>query len=202
MVDYDSIYPAVPTAPQLQTGENFRLHKVNMVLSQLESEHKHYEKVRKKYNRARSFFHGTAVASASLSALFTASGIGTSLTGPGIVVGIPLSALGGFLGIVSASCGIATKKLTKKVSKHEKTIQLIKSKENSINDMVSKALSNDKIDEEEFAFIMKELNKYNTLKSKIREKQNKEYLKKNIPNIQVLKEEMRMELLKQLTKKN
>jgi hypothetical protein len=86
MVDYDSIYPTVPTAPQLQTGGSFRLHKVNTVLSQLENEQKHYEKVRKKYNRARSFFHGTAVASASLSVLFTASGIGTSLTGPGIVV--------------------------------------------------------------------------------------------------------------------
>ena len=63
MTDYDSIYPKVPTAaptePQITTGENFRLHKVNTVLSKLENEHKHYEKVRKKYNRVRSFFHGT-----------------------------------------------------------------------------------------------------------------------------------------------
>jgi hypothetical protein len=200
MVDYDSIYPKVPTAPmtepRIQTGENFRLHKVNTVLSQLESEHKHYEKVRKKYNRARSFFHGTAVATASSSALFTVSGIGTSITGPGIIVGIPLSAVGGFLGIVSASCGIATKKLTIKVSKHEKTIQLIKSKKNSINDMVSKALSDGKIDEKEFTFIIAEFDKYEEMKSRIREK----HIKKNIstPNIQSLKEEMRMELKKEL----
>jgi hypothetical protein len=96
---------------------------------------------------------------------------------------------------------MATKKLTVKVSKHERTIQLIKSKQNSINDLVSKALSNDKIDEEEFTFIMSELSKYNTLKSEIRVKSNKEYVKKNVtPDIQKMREEMRTEIIKQLTK--
>jgi hypothetical protein len=186
MVDYDSIYPTVPTvptAPQLQTGENFRFHKVNMVLSQLESEHKHYEKVRKKYSRLRSFFHNSPPATTgTLSVILTMSGIGTSLTCPGLIVGIPLSAVGGFLGLISATFGFATKKLTIKVSKHEKTIQLIKSKENSISDLVSKALSNNEIDENEFKLIMDELNNYEKLKSEIRVKQNKEYLKKNVPD--------------------
>jgi len=36
MVDYDAIYPEIP-----KSGENFRLHKVNMVLSQLGAEVKH-----------------------------------------------------------------------------------------------------------------------------------------------------------------
>jgi len=139
-----------------------------MVLSQLGDELKHYEKVRKKYARVRSIIQGTAVVSGTLSAALTASGIGTSLTGPGILVGVPLSAIRGVFGLLSASCGVATKRLTKKVSKHEKTIQLIKSKHNSIVDLISKALHNNAIDEKEFTLIMTELDKYEFLKNEIR----------------------------------
>ena len=85
----------------------------------------------------------------------SAAGIGTSLTGPGLVVGIPLSGVGMILGIVSASCTIASKKLTKKISKHERMLQLVESKENSITDIISKALHDDQIDEKEFELVMR-----------------------------------------------
>ena len=187
----DSVYPILPS------GENFRLNKVNMVLSQLDDELKHYEKVRKKYARVRSLIHGTAVISGGLSAVLTASGIGTSLTGPGIIVGIPLSAVGGILGLFSATFGMATKRLTKKVSKHEKTIQLIKSKHNSIADLISKALRDNSINEKEFTLIMTELDKYEALKNEIR----MTFQKKEEPqvNIEKLREEIKKELLQQLS---
>ena len=194
MTDYDTLYPEIPQ----QSGENFRLHKVNMVLSQLGTELKHYEKVRKKYSRWRSFFHTSSVSTGSLSAILTVSGITTSLTDPGLIVGIPLSAIGGFLSAASTSCGLATKKLTKKVSKHEETIQLIKSKENTISDLVSKALHDNQIDEKEFSLIMSELQKYNTLKSEIRMKTNNNILKNNIPDVNKLREELKKELVDQL----
>ena len=189
-MDYNEIYP------DLTTGENFRLHKVNTVLSQLGSEIKHYENVRKKYAKIRGILHKTAVAAGTLSVILTGSGVATSLTGPGIVVGVPLSAVGGLLGLISASCTVFTKKLTKKVTKHENTIQLAKSKENSISDLVSKALSNNQIDEKEFALIMSELQKYETLKSSIRVKRNK--LKNDVPDLQKLREELRKEIVDQL----
>jgi len=195
-MDYNEIYPNLNEKPT--TGQNFRLHKVNTILEKLEAEHKHYEKVRKKYTRARSFFHGTSVTAGTLSGILTISGIGTSLTGPGLVVGVPLSAVGGFLGIVSAGCTVAVKKLTKKISKHEKTIQLIQSKENSISDMVSKALHNDQIDEKEFEHIISELQKYESLKSKIRTTQNNE-LKNDVPDLRKLREEMEKEIISRLT---
>jgi len=187
-MDYDNIYPEVPLLQQ--TGENFRLHKVNMVISQLGDELKHYEKVRKKYARLRSFFQGTSVASGALSAILTVSGIGTSLTGPGLIVGVPLSAVGGLCGIVAASCGMITKALTKKISKHERTIQLVKSKENSISDLVSKALKNNSIDEGEFTLIMSEIDKYNQLKASIRWKRNETVLKNDAQDVQKLKEQL------------
>lgn len=191
----DAIYPTLPSSDA--NGENFRLNKVNMVLSQLGSELKHYEKVRKKYARARSITQGTAVFSGTLSAALTSAGIGTSLTGPGAIVGVPLSAIGGVFGLVSASLGVATKRLTNKISKHEKTIQLIKAKHNSIADLVSKALHDNSIDEKEFTLIMSELNKYETLKNEIRH-QAAGVEKNSTVNIQKMREEIRKEILQQL----
>jgi len=161
-MNYDMIYPSVSGVQQ--TGENFRLYKVNTVLSQLEQEHVHYEKVRKKYARVRSFFHTMSVVSGTMSVVLTGSGVATSLTGPGIIIGVPLSAIGGLFGLISASSAVFIKKLTTKISKHERTIQLIKSKENTINEHVSKALTDNQINDSEFELIMDELNKYNQLR--------------------------------------
>ena len=198
MPDYDTLYPEVPQTPSdVGRGENFRLHKVNAVLSQLGHERVHYEKVRKKYARWRTFFHNSSVATGSVSVIFTGTGVATSLTGPGIVVGIPLSGIGGFLSLVSASFAVVSKKLNKKISKHEKTIQLVKSKENTISDLVSKALHNNAIDEREFELIMSELQKYESLKNSIR------HVQKNTlsPDLQKLREEIKKELVQELAKK-
>ena len=173
---------APPLYPVISDGESFRLQKINMILSELGAEAKHYDSVRKKYNKTRSVTHAIALSSGTLSALLTSSGIATSLTGPGIVVGIPLSAIGGLCGIISAVATVATKKLTQKVSKHEKTTILCKSKINTISDLISKALHNNRIDENEFALIMAESNKYEQLKNEIRQK-SVEVFKKDDPEL-------------------
>jgi hypothetical protein len=198
MTDYDTLYPELPK-DNSGDGENFRLRKVNEVMSKLESEVKHYENVRKKYAKTRGIFHKTAVISGIFSVLFTGSGVTTTLTGPGAIVGIPLSCVGGILGLISSSCTIITKKLTKKVAKHENTIQLGRAKQNSIYDLVSKALSDNKIDEKEFELIMGELQKYQTLKSDIRSARNNEFLKKT-PDLDIkkIREELRKEIVDQL----
>ena len=58
MADYNgNLYPQLPNNnAQTQKGEstiNFRLQKSSEVLQNLEKEIRHYEEVRKKYNRAR-----------------------------------------------------------------------------------------------------------------------------------------------------
>ena len=61
------------------------------------------------------------------------------------VVGIPLGAVGGLCGGVSVGFSMASKLLSHKVSKHEKTIALAKAKANTIHDLVSKALQDNAI---------------------------------------------------------
>ena len=156
--------------PNELNAENFRLNKANLILAYLEGQTKHYEEVRKKYARSRSVFHKLSITTGSLSVALATSGLATSLTGPGSIVGIPLRAVGGVCGIISAFSAGITKKLSAKISKHDTTIALSRAKVNTITDLVSKALRDRKIDDVEFSLILAEEKKYEKLKSEVRNK--------------------------------
>ena len=194
MVDYNGIYPQLPNNPD---PINFRLQKSSEVLQNLEKEIKHYEEVRKKYNRARGIFTKISVCGGMISVILSAGGLGTSLTGFGAVVGVPLGVVGGFFGALSVGFGIASKKLTHKVSKHEQTAAIARSKLNTINDLVSKALKDNIISDQEFSIILAELEKFQKLKQKVRQKFRKT-TEKNF-DMSIIRKKVREDLLKELT---
>ena len=184
--------------PQLQPdGNNFRLTKCSEILSSLEGQVAHYEKVRKKYNRARNIFVQVSATTGFLSVVLSASGLGTGLTGVGLPIGISLGALGGIFGIASIGCGLALKRLSNKVSKHEQTVALAKAKSNTISSLVSKALTDNNVSDSEFALIMAEKEKFNVLKREIRQEFRKEEEKKIDMN--KLRAQIKSELMKKLT---
>ena len=156
--------------PNLEPAENFRLNKANLILAHLQQQTKHYEwvMIRKGYARAQNILQKTSITTGSLSVVLTTSGIATSVTGPGVVVGIPLGAVGGLCGIISAVTASVAKKLSGKISKHDSTISLSRAKANTIADLVSKALRDRKIDDVEFSLILAEEGKYEKLKAEIR----------------------------------
>ena len=194
MDDYNRIYPQLP-----MNGDpnNFRLQKSCEVLHNLEKEIKHYEEVRKKYNRARGIFTKISVGSGLFSVILSASGLGTSLTGFGALVGIPLGVVGGICGGVSVGCGVASKKLSHKVGKHEQTVSLAKAKVNTIQDLVSKALRDNVISDQEFSIILEELKKFEKLKLEIRQKFRRD-TEKNL-NMSQIRRDVRADILKELT---
>ena len=184
--------------PQLTLdGNNFRLTRSCKVLENLESQVAHYENVRKKYNRARSVFTQVGAATGFLSVVFSEGGLGTSLTGVGLPIGISLGALGGIFGIASIGCGLALKRLSNKVSKHEQTVALAKAKSNTISSLVSKALTDNNVSDSEFALIMAEKEKFNVLKREIRQEFRKEEEKKI--DMSKLRAQIKSELMKKLT---
>ena len=61
--------------------------------------------MRKKYNRARGICTKISVSGGFISVLLSASGLGTSLTGFGAVVGVPLGVVGGVFGGLSIGFG-------------------------------------------------------------------------------------------------
>ena len=187
--------------PQLHSqqidGNNFRLSRSCKVLEALEREVVHYENVRKKYNRARSVFTQVGAATGFLSVVFSAGGLGTGLTGVGLPIGISLGALGGIFGVVSIGCGLALKRLSSKVSKHEQTVALARAKTNTVSGLVSKALTDNEVSDNEFALIIAEKEKFNSLKRGIRQKYRKEEEKKL--DEKQLRADIKNELMKKLT---
>ena len=111
-----------------------------------------------------------------------------------------LGGLGLICGVVSVITGEAGKKVSRKVTKHEKTVSVCESKINSLKDRISKALADDRISDEEFENILAEMSKYNEMKKDIRVGFKKNKVKKTAENDEVgqLRREIRAEILKKL----
>ena len=124
--------------------------------------------------------------------------MGTGLTGVGLPVSIALGVVGGVCALTSVATASLSKIISKKVSKHEKTVSVCQAKINTIKDVVSKALTNDSISHEEFLLVKSECEKYYEMKRLIREKN--EHQPPPLPQVDVKKmeENIRAEILKKL----
>ena len=198
MDEYNRIYPELPPTappPTPTDGPSFRLQQCTDILKTLKSELNHYETVLKKYNRSKGVLINASSTCGILSCILAAGGLGTSLSGVGIVAAIPLGVTSGILVCTSIACEQVSKSLDKKATKHQSTITLAKSKINTIEDLVSKALNDNKISDEEFSLIIEELKKFEKLKAEIRLK-----AKKNLTgeDPMVLRQRVRKEILKEL----
>ena len=172
MEEYNKIYPELPKeAPKdkiypgaPKDGNAFRLQQSCRVLENLEKEAKHYASVRKKYKRCYNVLSRISTSSGTLSFCLSGSGVGTAFSGVGLPLAASLGGLGLICGVVSVITGEAGKKVSRKVTKHEKTVSVCESKINSLKDRISKALADDRISDEEFENILAEEKKYHELK--------------------------------------
>ena len=132
----ENIYPQLPIQQQVVDGSDghaYQLRSCQKILKNMQEEAAHYKSTRKKYNRSRNFFVQVGAATGFLSVVFSASGIGTGLTGVGLPVGVSLGAIGGLFGLISVGCGLTIKRLSKKVSKHEENVTRGKCDSSKIN---------------------------------------------------------------------
>ena len=167
MEEYNKIYPELSKEPP-KDGNAFRLQQSCRVLENLEKEAKHYTSVRKKYKRCYNLLSRISTATGTLSFCLSGSGVGTAFSGVGLPLAASLGGLGLICGVVSVITGEAGKKVSRKVTKHEKTVSVCESKINSLKDRISKALADDRISDEEFENILAEMSKYHELKKDIR----------------------------------
>ena len=168
MEDYNKIYPELLSKEPPKDGNAFRLQQSCRVLENLEKEAKHYASVRKKYKRCYNLLSRISTSSGTLSFCLSGSGVGTAFSGVGLPLAASLGGLGLICGVVSVVTGEARKNVSRKVTKHEKTVSVCESKINSLKDRISKALADDKISGEEFENILAEMEKYHELKKDIR----------------------------------
>ena len=175
-----------PSAPPLDEVQPYRLRKINEIQSVLEDERE------KRYNLSKKYHRAVKVVNNIDSALMTVS-VGLSVVGVGIlstIIAVPAviimetTALGaGFLSIVGGQCN---KIFVRKAEKHEKIKVIAETKLDTINGLVSKALSDNTISDEEYTLIVSEIIKYRKMKEEIRSKMKK-----------TIDEEMRLSLINQ-----
>ena len=160
--------PTAPIYPDLNAstddGHNYRLQKISDVEKQLLVERGLRKALYKKYKRGINLTDG-----------FDTLLISTSVILAGVGLAIPVLLPLEIVAVVCGCMGVCVKafrrKLMSKAQKQYEIKTIADSKLNSIKDLVSKALTDGQISENEFMLMLDELDKYNKLKDNIHSKQ-------------------------------
>ena len=203
---YKEAQPLYPTHELTQlNAKDFRLKKISDLLKELSDEAEHYRHVAKKYKRSHSIVHRSAGGLGSLSVGLSSGALATALTGFGIVASPALAGVATVCGLASVGFAAASKRLNRKVTKHEKIYTLAIAKRNSINELISKALADKQISDVEFTIITREVERYHELKAAIRAgvtKTTKDVATQTqAPDLEKLKKELRKEVQLEFQKK-
>ena len=158
---------APPTYPELPTedGQNYRLQKISEIEKQLIKERDARKALYKKYKRGINITDG--VDTTLISAGLVIAGVG--LAAP-ILLPFEIAAI--VFGTVGVSIKIIRRKLMSKAQKHYEIKTIGESKLNLIKNLISKALNDGQISEQEFKMVLDELDRYNVLKEKTHSKQS------------------------------
>ena len=186
----NELYPILPewepSAPPLDGGQSYRLQKINEIQRVLEDEREKRHNLSKKYHKAVKVVGNIDSALVTISMGLSVAGVGiltTVIAVPAVIV-METTALGaGFLGIIGSQFN---KMLMRKAEKHEKIKVIAETKLDTINGLISKALTDNKISDEEYTLILSEVIKYRTMKEDVRSKTRKS-----------IDEEMRTSLINQ-----
>ena len=182
----NEMYPILPEWTA-DGGQSYRLQKINEIQRVLEDEREKRHNLSKKYHKAVKVVGNIDSTLVAISMGLSVAGVGilsTVIAVPAVIV-METTALGvGFLGNIG---GQFNKMLMRKAEKHEKIIKVIaETKLDTINGLISKALTDNKISDEEYTLILSEVIKYRKMKEDVRSKTRTS-----------IDEEMRMSLINQ-----
>ena len=165
-MEMKEIYPKLPTAPPIEDqGQGYRLQKINEIQMFLEKEVETREALSKKYFRAAKIVDNvdTVLIAITLGG-GGAGGIGllsTVIAAPAVIAIEGVALFMGFLSIIGK---YSVKKSMSKAEKHEKIKTIASEKLDTIASHISKALSDNKVTDEEFKLILEELEKHKVMK--------------------------------------
>lgn len=146
----------------LNMADKFRLERIEEIERRLKKERDFRAELYEKYQR------GVNIITIIDTTLITAGlifGVGGIFAGPVLVAIETTAGVCNALGIV---CKLISKKLQTKANKHDEIRVLAESKINTISTLISKAISDNTISDEEFDLIISELNKFYVLKTNLK----------------------------------
>lgn len=168
-----------PTAPPLypnlnNDGTTFRLTEIRKIRDFLETEVNTRGRVRRSHKRAYNAFYYVNSGAGITAACSTTASIILASTGIGALGAIPLGSVAIVTGVVSVASSKICKIILRKLQKHERIENIAMAKLSSIDSLVSKALKDNRVSDEEFNVILQEMDSYRELKSQIKRKIRKE----------------------------
>ena len=167
----ENIYPRLPTAPPIEDqGQGCRLQKINEIQAFLEKEVATREALNKKYFRVARIVDNVDTILIAITLCGEAGGIGLLsivITAPAVLVIEGVALYTGFLSIIGK---YSVKKSMSKAEKHKKIKTIASTNLDTIASHISKALSDNKVTDEEFQLILEELEKYKVMKEEVRSK--------------------------------
>ena len=170
----ENLYPRLSTAPPIEDqGQGYRLQKINEIQAFLEKEAASREALSKKYFRAARIVDNVDTVLIMTTLGGAAGGVAllsTVIAAPTVIVMEGVVLFTGFLSIIGK---YSVKKSTSKAEKHEKIKMIAYTKLDTIASHISKALSDNKVNDEEFQLILEELEKYKVTKEEVRSKTKK-----------------------------
>ena len=153
-----------------EAGHNYRLKKIQEIQMNLEEQRLKRRNLSEKYFKTLKWVNNADAALITISLALGATSVGllsTIICAPA-VIGLECVAL--CTGILSIVGKYASKKLTLKAQKHEKIKTLIDDILNILSTLVSKALNDGNISDEEFSRIINEFEKFQKKKNEITRK--------------------------------
>ena len=168
----EHVYPRIiPSAPiENKEVSDYRLKHIKDVKQELERTSDIRKSLRKRYSNLNSSLDYSNYALNTVSCISEVSSVSLLST----VALVPVSVV---LGGVSAGCGVASvivtklnKKFKHKQDKHRDIYNLCENKLNTINSILSKALNDGFISNEEFDLILKEEKHFREMKESIKSK--------------------------------
>ena len=158
--------PTAPSLyPELPDGQNYRLQKISEIEKTLIKERDNRQSLYKKYKRGINATDGVDTTLISGSVIMGGIGIAMPLI-------LPLEIVAVVCGVAGVCVKFIRRRLHAKAKKHDEIKMIAESKLNSMKDLISKALNDGQISEQEFKTVLDELERYNNLKDKTRSKQS------------------------------
>ena len=145
------MYPKLPTAPPIEDqGQGYRLQKINEIQAFLEKEVATREALSKKYFRAAKIVVNVDTVLITITLGGGVGGVSLLTTVIAIPAVIAIEGVVLFTGFLSIIGKHSVKKFTSKAENHENIKKIASAKLDTIASHVSKALSDNKVTDEEF----------------------------------------------------
>jgi len=184
------MYPDLPS--------DFRMKKINEISAALHGEVDHYRTVAKKYKRTKKFVNWGAGGSSVLSVVFSSASFGSAISVIGLPATIPLGGVAGGFALVSSALIVASKKMDSKIKKHQEIVTIAIAKLDTVDRLLSKAMRDNRVSDDEFQLIMDEHSQHNVLKGAVRAKLTR---KPSSQNLEKIKKKIRCEVEEEYRKK-